>query len=33
MKPGIKDRKKFDIDLAYGEVREQMIADMLTDKK
>jgi len=33
MKPGIKDRKKFDIDLAYGEVREQMVADMLTDKK
>ena len=33
MKPGIKDRKKFDIDLAYGEVREQMIADMLTGKK
>jgi hypothetical protein len=33
MKPQIKDRKKFDIDLAYGEVREQMIADMLTDKK
>ena len=33
MKPQIKDRKKFDIDLAYGEVREQMVADMLTGKK
>lgn len=33
MKPQIKDRKKFDIDLAYGEVREQMIVDMLTEKK
>ena len=33
LKPKTKDRKKFDIDLAYGEVREQQIADMLTNKK
>ena len=33
MKPKKEDRKKFDIDLEYGEVREQMIADMLQDKK
>ena len=32
-KPAKKDRKKFDIDLAYGEVREQAIADMLQNKK
>lgn len=33
LKPKTKDRKKFDIDLAYGEVREQQVADMLTNKK
>ena len=33
LKPRTEDRKKFDIDLAYGEVREQQIADMLTNKK
>ena len=33
IKPKIEDRKKFDIDLAYGEVRENMIADMLQNKK
>ncbi len=33
MKPQAKDRKKFDIDLAYGEVREQQIADMLQQGK
>ena len=33
MKPTKKDRKKFDIDLQYGKVREQQIADMLQDKK
>ena len=32
-KPAKKDRKKFDIDLAYSEVREQAIADMLQNKK
>ena len=31
--PAKKDRKKFDIDLAYREVREQAIADMLHNKK
>jgi hypothetical protein len=33
MKPTKADRKKFDIDLAYGEVREDKIAAMLTGKK
>lgn len=33
MKPAVCDRKKFDIDLSYGKVREQQVADMLTDKK
>jgi len=33
MKPNKADRKKFDIDLAYGEVREDKIAEMLTGKK
>jgi hypothetical protein len=33
MKPTKKDRKKFDIDLKYGTIREEKIADMLTNKK
>ena len=33
MEPAVCDRKKFDLDLAYSKVREQKIADMLTDKK
>tara|TARA_R110000796_G_scaffold227336_1_gene344079 strand:+ start:207 stop:647 length:441 start_codon:yes stop_codon:yes gene_type:complete len=33
MKPAKANRKKFDIDLAYGTVREEKIADMLTNKK
>lgn len=33
MKPIKEDRKKFDIDLAYGTIREEKIAEMLTDKK
>lgn len=33
MKPTKKDRKKFDIDLEYGTIREEKIADMLTNKK
>ena len=33
MKPTKKDRKKFDLDLEYGTIREQKIADMLTNKK
>ena len=30
--PSKKDRKKFDIDLAYGKVREDLIKEMLQDK-
>ena len=33
LEPEVKDRKKFDLDLAYGKVRDQRVADMLTDKK
>ena len=33
MKPIKEDRKKFDIDLAYGTIREDKIADMMTNKK
>ena len=33
MEPAVCDRKKFDIDLSYGKVREQRVADMLTNKK
>jgi hypothetical protein len=33
MKPNKEDRKKFDIDLEYGEIREEKIKDMLTGKK
>ena len=33
LEPTTKDRKKFDIDLEYGKVREQLVADMLQDKK
>ena len=33
MKPSLEDRKKFDLDLEYGELREEMIADMLQNKK
>ena len=33
MKPTKKDRKKFDIDLQYGKIREDKIAEMLTNKK
>jgi len=33
MEPAVCNRKKFDLDLAYGKVREQRVADMLTDKK
>ena len=31
--PNKKDRKKFDIDLAYGKVREDLIKEMLQDKQ
>ena len=33
MKPTKENRKKFDIDLAYGTIREEKIAEMFTDKK
>ena len=33
LEPSVKDRKKFDIDLQYGKVREQQIAEMLQGKK
>ena len=33
MKPTKENRKKFDIDLEYGTIKEDKIADMLTDKK
>jgi len=31
--PTVNDRKKFDIDLSYGKVREKRVVDMLQDKK
>jgi len=33
LEPNTKDRKKFDLDLQYGQVREKIVADMLQDKK
>ncbi len=33
MKPTKDDRKKFDLDLEYGQVREDKVAEMLQDKK
>ena len=33
LEPSIKNRKKFDIDLQYGKVREKNVASMLQDKK
>ena len=33
LEPCINDRKKFDLDLQYGTVREKRVADMLQDKK
>ena len=33
LKPNKEDRKKFDLDLQYGQVREKIVADMLQDKK
>lgn len=33
VKPIKADRKKFDLDLAYGTVREDKVAEMLQDKK
>jgi hypothetical protein len=33
LEPRVADRKKFDLDLQYGKVREKRVADMLQDKK
>jgi|TARA_R110000744_G_scaffold228083_1_gene346075 hypothetical protein len=33
LEPCVEDRKKFDIDLEYGKVREKQVADMLQGKK
>ena len=33
IEPSLQDRKKFDLDLKYGQVREKYVADMLQDKK
>ena len=33
MNPTKKDRKKFDIDFQYGTIKEEKIANMLTNKK
>ena len=33
IEPSVANRKKFDLDLEYGKVREQQVADMLQDKK
>jgi len=33
LQPTKANRKKFDLDLQYGKVREQEVADMLQDKK
>ena len=33
LEPCTEDRKKFDIDLEYGKVREKFVAEMLQDKK
>ena len=33
IEPSKDNRKKFDIDLKYGKVKEKIIADMLQDKK
>ena len=33
LEPKVEDRKKFDIDLEYGKVRERQVAEMLQDKK
>tara|TARA_R110002020_G_C16125361_1_gene760672 strand:+ start:68 stop:499 length:432 start_codon:yes stop_codon:yes gene_type:complete len=33
LEPSVANRKKFDLDLSYGKVREQQVADMLQEKK
>jgi hypothetical protein len=33
LEPSKPNRKKFDMDLKYGKVREKLVAEMLQDKK
>ena len=33
VKPTKEDRKKFDLDLEYGQIREDKIADLFENKK
>jgi hypothetical protein len=33
LEPSVADRKKFDLDLAYGKVREREVADMIQNGK
>ena len=33
LEPKTQDRKKFDLDLKYGQVREKIVASMLQDKR
>ena len=33
IKPNKEDRKKFDIDLEYGEIKEDQVSSMLQNKK
>ena len=33
LSPSTEDRKKFDLDLEYGQVREELVANMLQNKK
>ena len=33
LEPNVENRKKFDIDLQYGKIREKNVASMLQDKK
>ena len=33
LEPSVENRKKFDIDLQYGKIREKNVASMLQDKK
>ncbi len=33
LEPSVADRKKFDLDLEYGQVREDVVSEMLQDKK
>ena len=33
MKPSVKDRKKFDLDLSYGSIKEDEVAEILQNAK